>query len=434
MERLWSLSAVEMAARIRSGEATSVALVEACLQRIHSRESAVQAWEWLDAGHALEQAHRLDRREISGPLHGIPVAVKDIFDTVDMPTGYGSPIYRDHRPGADADCVRRLREAGAVILGKTVTTEFATFCPGKTRNPHDPERTPGGSSSGSAAAVADGMVPLAFGSQTVGSVIRPASFCGVVGFKAGFGRFDLAGVKPLARGLDSLGFFARSVRDVALFSDAVAGAADAGIVAVPNRPPHVALIRTAQWDRAEPAGREAVEAAAAVLADSGAGLDEPELPAEFADLPDIQNVIFTAGAAEALAIEWRDHGDALSPQLRALLAEGRSHAPARVAEAEAAAGRCREFMDELFEIYDFALAPAAPGEAPQGLGHTGDPLFSRMWTLLLGPCLSLPGHRGAAGLPVGVQLAAGRGGDKALLAWADWLAGRMSGGDPVFPP
>ena len=256
MERLWALSATEMAARVRAGEVTSVRLVESCLERIDAREGAVEAWEWLDDGHVLEQARRLDRREISGPLHGVPVAVKDIFDTADMPTGYGSPIYRGHRPGADADCVRRVREAGAVILGKTVTTEFATFRPGKTRNPHDPDRTPGGSSSGSAAAVAAGMVPLAFGSQTVGSVVRPASFCGVVGFKASFGRFDLSGVKPLAGTLDSLGFFARSVRDVALFSHAVAGTPDAGMVAVPNRPPHVALTRTAQWHRAGPSARQ----------------------------------------------------------------------------------------------------------------------------------------------------------------------------------
>ena len=277
------------------------------------------------------------------------------------------------------------------------------------------------------------MVPLAFGSQTVGSVIRPASFCGIVGYKAGFGRFDLSGVKPLARSLDSLGFFGRSVRDVVLFSDAVAGSADAGMIAVPNRPPHVALIRTAQWERADSASRQAVETTATLLTESGAALDEPELPAEFADLPDIQNVIFTAGAAEALAVEWRDHRDAMSPQLSALLEEGQSHGPARVAEAEATAGRCREFMDALFELYDVALAPAAVGEATRGLAHTGDPLFSRMWTLLHGPCLSLPGHTGAAGMPVGVQLAARRGGDKALLAWADWLAERLPGCDTGFP-
>jgi len=422
---LWSLTANEMASRVRSGAATSVALVESCLERIEAREGAVAAWQCLDPGHALEQAHRLDRQEARGALHGVPVAVKDIFDTADMPTGYGSPIYEGHRPDADADCVRRVREAGSVVLGKTVTTEFATFCPGKTRNPHDPLRTPGGSSSGSAAAVAEGMVPLAFGSQTVGSVVRPASFCGVVGFKAGFGRFDLAGVKPLAARLDSLGFFARSVRDVVLFADAVAGTADAGMVAFPNRPPRVALVRTAQWDRAEPASQQAVEATASLLVESGAELDEPELPAEFAELPGIQNRIFTAGAVAALAAELRDHRDRLSPQLRALLEEGETYGAADIAEAEAVAERCRIFMDELFETCDFALAPAAPGEAPPGLERTGDPLFSRMWTLLHGPCLSLPGHRGANGMPVGVQLAGRRGGDDALLAWADWLAERL---------
>jgi amidase len=420
-----------MAMRIRAGEATSVALVESCLHRIEAREDTVLAWEWLDATNALEQAYRRDREDIRGPLHGVPVGIKDIFDTADMPTCYGSPIYQGHRPVKDADCVRRVREAGGVVLGKTVTTEFATFRPGKTRNPHDPERTPGGSSSGTAAAVADGMVPLAFGSQTVGSVVRPASFCGAVGFKAGFWRFDLAGVKPLASRLDSLGFFARSVRDVALFADAVAGKPDAGMVAVSNRPPRVALARTAQWDQAEPSSQQAVEATAALLAESGAELDEPNLPSEFADLPDIQNLIFTAGAVEALASEWRDHRDLLSPQLCAVIEEGRSHGPAEIAEAEVTAERCRAFMDELFETYDFVLAPAAPGEAPKGLDRTGDPLFSRMWTLLHGPCLSLPGHKGANGMPVGIQLVGPRGGDDGLLAWADWLAERLPATD--FP-
>lgn len=431
MTRLWALTATEMAAHLRAGEVTSVALVESCLHRIEAREDAVQAWEWLDPTHALEQAYRRDREEIRGPLHGVPVGIKDIIDTADMPTCYGSPIYEGHQPATDADCVRRVREAGGVILGKTVTTEFATFRPGKTRNPHDPERTPGGSSSGTAAAVADGMVPLAFGSQTVGSVVRPASFCGVVGFKADFGRFDMAGIKPLANRLDSLGFFARSVRDVALFADAVAGRPDAGMVAVPNRPPCVALVRTAQWDRAEPASRQAVEATAALLAESGAELGEPDLPSEFADLPYIQNLIFTAGAVEALESEWRDRRDRLSPQLCAVLEEGRSHGPAEIADAESTAERCRAFMGELFETYDFVLAPAAPGEAPKGLDKTGDPLFSRMWTLLHGPCLSLPGHRGESGMPVGIQLAGPRGGDDRLLAWADWLAERLSAAE--FP-
>lgn len=425
MPRLWSLTATEMAARIRSGDATSVALVEACLHRIELRESVVRAWEWLDPTQALEQAYRCDREAPRGPLHGVPVGVKDIFDTAEMPTACGSPIHEGRRPQADADCVRRVREAGAVILGKTVTTEFATFKPGKTRNPHDPERTPGGSSSGSAAAVADGMVPLAFGSQTVGSVIRPASFCGVVGFKADYGRFDLSGMKPLASCLDSLGFFARSVRDIALFADAVAGKPDAGMLAVPNRPPRVALMRTAQWDRADPASQKAVEATASLLIDSGSELEEPELPAEFADLPDIQNLIFTAGAAEELAAEWQDYRDRLSPQLCAVIEEGLAHGAAELAAAEATADRCRNYMDDLFETYDVVLAPAAPGEAPKGLEKTGDPLFSRMWTLLHGPCLSLPGHSGENGMPVGIQLIGQRGGDDRLLAWADWLAERM---------
>lgn len=431
MAPLWSLTATEMSARLRAGKTTSVALVEACLERIVRREGDVLAWEWLDPETVLDQARARDGEEPRGPLHGIPVAVKDIFDTAGIPTGYGSPIYRHRVPATDADCVGRVRAAGGIILGKTVTTEFATFCPGKTRNPHDPGRTPGGSSSGSAAAVADGMVPLAFGSQTVGSVVRPASFCGIVGYKADFGRFDLSGMKPLASRLDSLGFFARSVADVALFADAVAGKVAGGLERVPDRPPRVALVRTVHWSRADPSSRAAVEAAVDVLKDAGAEVAEPRLPPAFESLAEIQNLIFTAGAAESLSAEWRDHRDSLSPQLRAVIEEGLSHTPDAVAAAEMAAERCRAFMDELFVNHDFVLAPAAVGEAPEGLERTGDPLFSRMWTLLHGPCLSLPGMTGEAGLPVGVQLAGRRGDDDRLLAWAAWLAERMP--TPEFP-
>ena len=425
MSEIWALPATEMAARIHEGRLTSVELVKSCLDRIAVLEDVVQAWEWLDPGVALEQAKKLDGKTPRGPLHGIPVAVKDIIDTADMPTGYGSSIYADHHPKTDADCVARARAAGAVILGKTVTTEFATFRPPKTCNPHDLERTPGGSSSGSAAAVAAGMVPLAFGTQTVGSVLRPASFCGVVGFKAGFGRFDLSGVKQLTASLDSLGFFTRSVGDAALFSDAIAGEPQPGLIALPGHPLRIALIRTGQWDHASDETRAAVKSTAKLLADEGAIVTEPDLPETFTTLAEVQDVIFRAGAVRALAREWRDHRKEISPQLVALLEQGEAISETELAHAEKTAEICRWVMDDLFKEHDLALAPAAPGEAPLRKHGTGDPLFNRMWTLLHNPCLSLPGQKGPNGMPVGVQLVGPRGGDRQLLACADWVAARM---------
>ncbi|MEX2631617.1 MAG: amidase [Tistlia sp.] len=413
----WRLTATAMAAGLRHGSMTSEALVASCLARIAEREAAVQAWEWLDPEAALAEARARDAAPAKGPLHGVPVGIKDIIDTCDMPTACGSPIYAGRRPERDADCVARLRAAGAVILGKTVTTEFATFRPGKTRNPRDPDHTPGGSSSGSAAAVGAGMVPLALGSQTVGSVIRPASYCGVVGFKASQGRLSLEGVKPLAVDLDSLGCFARTVADVALWFAALAGEPPPAADAAPRR---IALVRTAQWQEARLETRQAVEAAAEVLAQAGAEVVEPSLPAEFERLAALQDVIFCAGAAAALAPERAAHRSLLSPQLQAILERGAAVSADELAQAAGVAQRCRERFDQLFGEVDLVLAPAAPGEAPAGLESTGDPLFSRMWTLLLGPCLSLPAARGPKNLPVGVQLIGRRGADRTFLGDALW--------------
>src|SRR5690606_35962155 len=286
------------------GELGSEELVRGCLERIAAREPEVEAWEWLDPEAALAVARARDGQPAAGPLHGVPVGIKDIIDTADMPTACGSPIYAGHRPRQDADCVARLRAAGAVILGKTVTTEFATFRPGKTRNPHHRGHTPGGSSSGSAAAVAAGMVPLALGTQTVGSVIRPASFCGVFGFKASRGRLSLEGVKPLAAAFDSLGCFARSLDDIALWFSVMAEE-PAGSPPTADAAPRIALVRTAQWSDAEPATRAAVEAAAERLARAGAEVVEPALPSDFDRLAEPQDVIFAAGALSALSRERR---------------------------------------------------------------------------------------------------------------------------------
>ena len=400
----------------------SRALVEACLEQIDAREDEVQAWQYLDRDVALAQADACDSTpDRHGPLHGVPIGVKDIIDTADMPTTCGSPIYDGHRPAADAACVTRLRAAGAVILGKTVSTEFATFQPPKTRNPHDAARTPGGSSSGSAAAVACGMVPAALGSQTAGSVIRPAAFCGVVGFKPSFGAIDLAGVKTLAASLDTLGSFARTVDGAALVARTIAAAAgplgelDAGDLP----PPSIALCRAGEWDDADAATHAALDAALARLKAAGATTARFDMPPPFADLVGIQNDLMIGEMVEALAFEYQNHADLLSPGLNAALDEGAAYPPARLDDAREAARQCRAREDELFAGHDLLLAPSAAGEAPIA-ETTGDPLFNRAWTALHVPCLTLPVVTGPNGLPIGIQLIARRGDDARLISWARW--------------
>lgn len=415
------LTAVEIAQRIRDGALTSLAATEACLARIAERDDEVDAWAWLDPEAALAEAASRDASAVRGPLHGVPVAVKDLIDTADMPTEYGSPIYAGHRPTRDAAIVAALRAAGAVVLGKTVTTEFACFAPPKTRNPHDRARTPGGSSSGSAAAVAAGMAPLALGTQTVGSIIRPASFCGVFGFKPSYGLLSLEGVKPLASAFDTVGCFARSIDDVALWLEAVGGLAQAQEV----RPTRIALIRTAHWDVASRETRSALEAAAGELAGGGVEIVEPDLPAELSEIETLQETLFMHALPEALATERRESPEKLTELLRGMLtrAEGVSdEAAERAAERAEAARRA---MDALFAKVDLALAPAAAGEAPPATEGTGNPLFNRMATLLHGPSLSIPSARGPHGLPVGVQLIGRRGADAAFLGMARWCARQL---------
>lgn len=419
MKPVHELTAHEAAAEIAAGRLTSEKLVAACLERIEAREPQVGAWIHLDAKAALAEARERDRRPARGPLHGVPVGVKDIIDTADQPTACGSPIYEGHRPKADAACVALVREAGGIVLGKTVTTEFAYFKPGKTANPRNPAHTPGGSSSGSAAAVADGMVPLAFGTQTAGSVIRPASFCGVVGYKASFDGLPMAGVKVLSQALDTLGVFARSVADICLMRAALVGAPAAPVRRASS--PRLGFCRTAQWGSAARETQKAVEAAAGAL-----GAEEVELPAEFAELIEAQQTILAFEAARAFAWERRAHADQLSLRFRALLEEGAAVPFERYAKARKQAAACRRALAEVFKRFDALLTPAAPGEAPKGLEATGDPLFNRMWTLLGNPCVTLPGAEGPNGLPVGVQFVGALGEDDALLDVCAWAETRLA--------
>ena len=433
---LCALGLSEAAADIRDGRITSVEMVTDCLARVEEVDADVQAWAFLDRDHALRQAEALDehRREgrALGPLHGVPIGIKDIFDTGDMPTELGSPLWAGRTPRRDAATVSRLRSAGAVIMGKTVTTEYAYFHPGKTRNPHDRERTPGGSSSGSAAAVAAAMVPGAIGSQTNGSVIRPAAFCGVVGFKPTHGLIPRSGALMLSRTLDHVGLFARSVEDVALLAEILAGfdeedpdtrplarpplAAVAG--SEPPLPPRFAFVRSPAWQHAEPVTEEAFAELVEAL---GEQASEVDLSASLDSTIDRHRTIMEVEMAHNLHRDYERGRDQLSAQLRQLIERGREYKAIDYTRAVAGIGPLNEALAPVFDEFDAILTPAAPGEAPRGLASTGNPVFCTTWTYLGVPAVTLPLLQSAAGLPIGVQLVGRRGNDARLLRSARWL-------------
>ena len=419
-----TLNAWEAAEAIAAGTLTSEALVRDCLQRIEERDPAIAAWTHLDPQRALAQARARDRVSSSRPLHGVPVGIKDIIDTADMPTTYGSPIYADHQTAWDAACVALLRQAGAVIMGKTVSTEFAMYEPGKTANPHNPAHTPGGSSSGSAAAVAAEMVPLALGSQTAGSIVRPASFCGVVGYKPTHSDFSLAGIKLLSQTLDTLGGFARCVQDLALLRGVLVGSPPQLMKLA--EPPRIGLCRTPQWSQATPTTQEAVETAARRFADGGARVEAVTLPAEFDGLVEAQTTVQIFEGVRCCAYELTQRRDQLSASTQRLLAPGETLSYAEYRAALQQAETCRAALPAVFAAHDVLLVPSAAGEAPAGLGATGNPLFNRMWTLLHTPVISLPGLSGPQGLPVGVQAVGPLGADDQLLAAAAWMHPRLA--------
>ena len=443
LANLYALSASDAARLIRDGVLSSVQVVEACLARIREVDADVQAWAFLDPEHALEQARAADEWRAggrpTGPLHGVPVGVKDIIDTGDMPTEVGSPIYAGRTPSRDAAVVSMLRGAGAVIMGKTVTTEFATYAPGKTRNPHNAAHTPGGSSSGSAAAVAAGMVPAAIGSQTNGSVIRPASFCGVYGFKPTHGLIPRHGVLALSRTLDTMGVFARTLDDVALLTEQVVGFDERDPDSRPRAripfreisteepplPPMFGLVRTSRWERTDADTREAFAELAALLGDRVEDVDLIQSDDAF----EWHRLIMEAEMAASLDREWEKGRDQLSDALRTQLGRGREVRAVDYQLARARAQRFAEGLGEMFaERYDALLTPAAPGAAPRGLESTGDPSFCTLWTLTGMPAITLPLMQGANGLPIGVQLVGPRDGDARLLRTARWLASRVETG------
>jgi amidase len=370
------------------------------------------------------------RAGAGGRLAGLPFGVKDIIDTHDMPTQFGSPIYAGHRPPGDAACVALAREAGAVMLGKTVTTEFALRHPGATANPHDCARTPGGSSSGSAAAVADLMVPVAFGTQTGGSIIRPASYCGVVGYKPSFNTINPTGVKPLAGSFDTVGVFARCVDDCALVTGVLAGDDRVADALDAVRPVRIGVCRHA-WRHAEPASVRAVETAAQRLASQGVVVVDVALSADFEHFLDAQGDVLRFEAARVLAFERSRHADALSPSSRDELAAGLAISRHRYLEARTLIAHCRTLFAIAIAPFDLLLTASAPGEAPPGLDDTGEATFNRLCSGLHVPCLSLPGFTGPNGLPVGIQVIGAIGDDLRLLRAAKWISGCIGHGIPL---
>lgn len=392
---------------------------EACLERIAAREPAVRAWAFLDPELARKQARALDAGAVRGPLHGLPVGVKDILDTADMPSEYGTPIYAGHRPYSDAACVALARAAGAVILGKTVTTELATMTPGKTRHPLDPSRTPGGSSSGSAAAVADGMVPFAYGTQTVGSIIRPAAYCGVVGCKPSFGTISRSGMKMASESLDTIGVIARTVADAALLLSGSAMRAD--LLKVPLlEKPRLGVCRSPNWPQMSPEGIQGFEESTRRMAAAGATLVERELGPEFDELDRACARILAFEMARGFAHDMAQHRARISPALVERSDAGLAMPYAEYAAALSYAGDCRRRLEEYFRGIDAILTPSATGEAPLGLHSTGNTAMNRLWTLLHGPCVTVPAGRGPAGMPLGVQLVGLPGADARTLAAAQW--------------
>jgi Asp-tRNA(Asn)/Glu-tRNA(Gln) amidotransferase A subunit family amidase len=438
--QLAALSATDAVAEIARGVLSAVDYISACLGRISEAEKDVHAFIHIDAEHALRQAHALDARRRSGqpvgPLHGLPVGIKDIFDTADYPTECGSALLKGRRPARDCTAVARLRAAGAVIIGKTVTTECAYFHPGATRNPHDLERTPGGSSSGSAAAVAAGMIPLAIGSQTNGSVIRPASFCGVYGVKPTHGTISRHGALILSLALDHVGVFARSLADAALILEVLAGydaedpdsrpfaspAFRAIAAEKPPSPPRLAFVRTPVWDKADAEARAAFEALAQRLGDIVKPVD---LPKTFTGAWADQRVIMFTDMAHNLAAMVARGGDASSQQLRDLIAEGSQINALRYLAARDGATRYRAGLGEILKDHDAILTPSAPGVAPKGIA-TGNPAFNTLWTLAGLPAVTLPLLQGEGGLPIGVQLVGAFGNDARLLRTANWLEAKLA--------
>ena len=420
-----NLSATEIARRIREGEATAEAVMSACLYQISEREPQIQAFECLDAERSLEAAQRVDRDNPTGLLAGVPFAAKDIIDTKDFPTAWGSRAYAGARPDRNAACVERFLRAGAILVGKSVTTEFAGFNPSKTRNPADIERTPGGSSSGSAAAVADCMIPVAFGTQTAASIIRPAAYCGTFAYKASLGEIDMTGIMELAHSLDSFGVFSRTAADLAMARQVLRQSRNEQSLSM-AAPPRISLVREPHWHDCDIDSRNACEAAMARLAEQGAKTSETKTSALFGELAKAQATIMAYEVAQSRKHEYSNFRHLVSSKFAELVESGLRTTETEYRTALGKRDVAGHEFETFFESADVLLAPASTGEAPRFEEGTGDPLCSRIWTLLGAPAVSVPFGSGSSGLPVAIQLVARKGFDELLLAVTTWVESAIS--------
>lgn len=412
--RWYELPATALSAMLAKGDCTPVEVAEACLERIAARDAEIKAWAHIDPDAVLKQARARARESRRGPLHGIPVGVKDIMHTFDMPTEYGSPIYRGHRTAEDAACIALLREAGCVIMGKTETMEFAVSAPARTHNPHNLAHTPGGSSSGSAAAVADCMIPLALGTQTGGSIIRPASYCGVVGYKASYGLISRAGIKPASDSLDTVGTLTRTVSDAALLASVLVGWETPELSRESNAM-RIGVCHSPAWKAAVAGTTEALQDAAAQLARSGFTVQDVTMPALFDGALDAQATVNLYEARRAFSYERINHPGKISRVLTARFEQGAKITLEAYLAAQYVLAESRAALAELFNEFDVLIEPSATGEAPRGLENPGDAVFNRMWSALRVPCVSAPVLRGPAGLPLGLQIIGSMNSDRHTL-------------------
>jgi Asp-tRNA(Asn)/Glu-tRNA(Gln) amidotransferase A subunit family amidase len=428
MTDLADLPATEAARRLRAGSLTATALTEALLARIAAREPVLRAFAWHDPAQALRAAAAADaaaKAGRAGPLCGLALGVKDVLDTADMPSQYGSPAWAGHRPRADAACVAMARRAGAIVIGKTVTTEFATRAPGPTTNPHHAGHTPGGSSSGSAAGVPAGFFHAGFGTQTAGSILRPAAFCGAVGFKPTYATLHRGGMKVMSESLDTIGVITRSVGDAALFMAGITGRDYGDPEAKPGRTPKLALCLGPTAELAAPETLALMDRAAAAAAKAGASVTPLTLPETVVEGLRVHPTVMNGESAQALAWELDYAAAQLTPGLRENMAKGMAQGPGPFDAGRAAFAAARAAFADVIAPFDAILTPSAPGEAPEGLGWTGDPGFNSLWTLLHVPCVTVPVATGPRGLPLGVQIVTALGQDRAALAWGEWMRQAM---------
>jgi Asp-tRNA(Asn)/Glu-tRNA(Gln) amidotransferase A subunit family amidase len=414
---LCSLTATAAAALIHDGKLQPEALAEAYLDHIKHRDPSVLAFAHFDPDQVREAAASARL----GPLRGIPIGVKDVLDTAGMPSQYGSPIWAGWQPRADSAPVAWAKAAGGVVIGKTVTTEFATRKPGPAMNPVNPAHTPGGSSSGSAAGVGAGLFPLAYGTQTAGSVIRPAAFCGVVGYKPTYGLISRIGMKIMADSLDTIGVIARTVADCALFAGAVSGRDLGDPDAKPATVPRIGICRSPTWEAAAPETHTLLDRVTQALANKGASVTQHALPPIFNALIDAHSIVMNSESARALGWELANHPDQISAGLRERMAFGLHQTEAAIRNAYAVFETTQRAFPNAMDGLDILVTPSAPGEAPKGLEWTGDPAFNSIWTSLHVPCVTVPAGTGPNRLPLGIQVVGRHGDDRAVLAWARWV-------------